>query len=410
MPEAQFKSGLLLGQRAFVAIVFVIMNTFTWYLLAFRFFRGFIESASLAFWEVTLLWGIHFGGIIGAALIGAAVSKKNGTRNTLIILWICLGIVSSLTFIFLHSDWLITTLITALLLGVSFGLGLPTSLGFFADTTLAEKRGRLGGIIWFSIAIGSASLGITTLFVEDPLSQSIIATIWRTLALFAFLVFKPNKLLSAQYNPYNPSYLSILQEKRFIYYFIPWTTFCLINWLITPILSAEILYTSTLLEFALTSLFALIGGFLSDIVGRKPVIIFGFIMLGLGYAALGIGGGPIIYYLYTIMDGIAWGMFGAVFLMVLWGDMSHNIKTEKYYALGGIPYPLAGFLREIVAPQIAAAIPLSAAFPFASLFLFLAIMPLLYAVETLPEEKIRRRQFQQYVEKAKDIKEKYKTP
>ena len=224
MPEAQFKNGLALDRRAFIAIVFVIMNTFTWYMLAFRFFRGFIESAGLTFLEATLLWGIHFGGIIGAALIGAAVPKKNGARNTLIILWICLGIVSSLTFIFLHTDWLITTFITGLLLGVSFGLGLPSSLGFFADTTTAEKRGRLGGIIWFSIAIGSASLGITTLIVKDPFSQSIIAVIWRTLALVAFLVLKPNTFTSAPYNPYNPSYLSILQERKFIYYFLPWTT------------------------------------------------------------------------------------------------------------------------------------------------------------------------------------------
>jgi hypothetical protein len=52
-------------------------------------------------------------------------------------------------------------------------------------------------------------------------------------------------------------------------------------------------------------------------------------------------------------------------------------------------------------------IPLSTAFSLASFFLFLAVVPLMYAPETLPEKTLRERELKSYIEKAKKIKEKY---
>ena len=46
------------------------------------------------------------------------------------------------------------------------------------------------------------------------------------------------------------------------------------------------------------------------------------------------------------------------------------------------------------------------AFSLAAFFLFLAVVPLMYAPETLPEKKMKERQLKQYIEKAKKIKEK----
>jgi hypothetical protein len=42
----------------------------------------------------------------------------------------------------------------------------------------------------------------------------------------------------------------------------------------------------------------------------------------------------------------------------------------------------------------------------ASSFLFLAILPLLYAPETLPEKKIKERELKEYLKKASKMKEK----
>jgi len=47
------------------------------------------------------------------------------------------------------------------------------------------------------------------------------------------------------------------------------------------------------------------------------------------------------------------------------------------------------------------------AFSLASFFLFLAVLPLMYAPETLSEKKIREMELRSYTERAKKIKEKY---
>jgi hypothetical protein len=64
------------------------------------------------------------------------------------------------------------------------------------------------------------------------------------------------------------------------------------------------------------------------------------------------------------------------------------------------------FISELLAPYTKS-IPVSTAFSFASFFLFLAVLPLIYAPETLPEREIRRRELRDYIRKAKKMVEKY---
>jgi hypothetical protein len=53
--------------------------------------------------------------------------------------------------------------------------------------------------------------------------------------------------------------------------------------------------------------------------------------------------------------------------------------------------------------QYVESINISTAFSLASFFLFLAILPLIYAPETLPEKRIQQRQIKKYAEEAKKI-------
>jgi len=59
----------------------------------------------------------------------------------------------------------------------------------------------------------------------------------------------------------------------------------------------------------------------------------------------------------------------------------------------------------LVKPYIGSVLP-EASFSFASLFLFIAVLPLIYAPETLPEKKIQERQIRKYVEEARKVAEK----
>jgi MFS family permease len=187
--------------------------------------------------------------------------------------------------------------------------------------------------------------------------------------------------------------------------------FCLINFIEYPILNNLFgnYFASfiTIAEFGICSFVALIGGWFADSVGRKRIVISGFVTLGIGYAVLGLFPRIILsWYLYTILDGVAWGIFSLMFYLVIWSDLAGNRIKEKYYLIGVSPFLISSYIQILFTPY-AKLIDISAAFSLASFFLFLAVLPLLYAPETLPEKKIELRQLRKYVEAAKKVREKY---
>jgi hypothetical protein len=88
------------------------------------------------------------------------------------------------------------------------------------------------------------------------------------------------------------------------------------------------------------------------------------------------------------------------------GDLAERRSKERFYLLGGLPYLLAGYLSVLVKPFVSS-ILITSAFSLASFFLFLTVLPLLYARETLPEKTMKDRELRSYVEKAKKAKEKH---
>ena len=148
--------------------------------------------------------------------------------------------------------------------------------------------------------------------------------------------------------------------------------FSLINFIETPMLATvfgDKFPLMQLTEFVFVGIFALIGGFVADIAGRKRVVIAGFVLLGIEYAAMTVFSGyTFAMYVFTVLDGITWGLLFSVFLTVIWGDLGEHFEKEKFYALGGIPFLLANFLSILLEPY-AADIPVATAFTVASFFL-----------------------------------------
>ena len=81
--------------------------------------------------------------------------------------------------------------------------------------------------------------------------------------------------------------------------------------------------------------------------------------------------------------------------------------TEKYYLIGVVPLLIASYLPFLVTPFAKAMDEVSTAFSLASFFLFIAVLPLLYAPETLPEKKMELRRLRKFADDAKKAKEKY---
>ena len=162
-----------------------------------------------------------------------------------------------------------------------------------------------------------------------------------------------------------------------------------------------------IIENVFLAAFALVGGIFIDSVGRKRLAIIGFVTLGLSYSILGFFQGTAIWYFHTVMNGISWGILYVLFVVTIWGDLSHGAPSDKYYALGVSPFFISKMLQLTIDSQIVAAIPVSAIFSFTALFLFLAVLPLIYAPETLPEKVIKQIELNSYLEQAQKVKEKY---
>jgi hypothetical protein len=384
----------------------IVLNSFIWYTLTYSMFSNTINGLAVSSAEKLMFFTMYFVGTACSAILGATFLRR--TRETYLILWMLAGAVMTALLITIPGNSTTVNGLILLFLGVSLGTGFPSCLAYFADATIVETRGTCGGITWGAVGIGTLVLALTMNSFNLSLTFLTLAG-WRALGLVVF--FLMTKRTGRIQQPQSPAaYDSIFRKRDVVLYLIPWIMVSLVNFIETPILErlfGDFYVFVGFIEFALIGIFALVGGILADLVGRKRVIITGFVMLGIGYAVLSFSSGmPFSRYLYTACDGIAWGMFSSVFLITLWGDLAQDREKEKYYVLGDLPFLLAGFLAILVRPHVEF-IGTIAAFSLASFFLFLAVLPLMYAPETLPEKEIKDRELKDYVEKAKKTKEKY---
>ena len=206
------------------------------------------------------------------------------------------------------------------------------------------------------------------------------------------------------------TYFRILSNRSFLLFLIPWLVVNLVNYLTIPFTikfaeGAAFDRSVSLYENILIAVVAIVIGFLADSSGRKRLTIVGLAMLGVGYAALGLFNGNFGWYIYIIADGIAWGIFNVLFLFTLWGDLAQEYNSEKMYVIGSLPFLFSNFMRLLLAPYMSDLDP-TALFSFASFFLFIAVLPLFYAPETLPDRIMKDRDLKSYIEKAQKIAEK----
>jgi MFS family permease len=385
--------------------IVLVASAFLWYFYAFNFLNLQIEQITTS--EALLVWGVNFAGIAGSAILGAALVSRFSRRTPFLFYWMTGGIVVSLAPLILDVTGTIELSIVSAVFGGYFGLGMPACMGYFSASTSAEHRSRIGGATFLCIGVGTFLLNYIGL-VDVAASALILAAIRASGLLILFLLKVDERPIEKEGKI---SYTFIFTSKSFLLYFIPWCMFSLVNYMVIPVITKSFddwfLRSSVIVENILIGIFAVIGGFIADYFGRKRLAIAGFAMLGLGYAILGSAPENITgYYFYTIVDGIAWGSFYTIFLITLWGDLSKGNKSEKYYAIGALPYLTSNFIRIWVGSYIAEAIEPYAVFSFAAFFLFLAVLPLAYAPETLPEKIVKDRELKNYIEKAQKEAEK----
>jgi len=391
--------------RGFQTALVLVFNSFSWYFPLFILFTDELEKLQLGYSLMIIIFGLHYGAIVISAFLGNYLTDKIG-RNKLLSLWIILGVCGSGFMLLVSSSNAIVIGAFSTLLGFSLGLGFPSCLAYFEDNLPNERKGLIGGAAFAFTFVAIALAGFLTTSTLTDFTTSVIGfSLWRLIGLLLFLILKTEKETVQT----EVSYFNIVREKSFLLYLIPWIIFCVINFFEVPFFDTQLqqMYMGTNLsymislgEFGIGGISMLVGGYLSDRIGRKRLIIVAYAMTGVGYALLSLPfQSVIVFYSYILLDGISWGIFFLMFLLVIWGDLAQGRIKNRYYLIGGMPFILSSFISPIVMP-FSGDIPLIYAFSFASFFLFVAVIPLMVAPETLPEKVLKDQNMKSYAEKA----------
>ena len=391
-----------------ISSLFIVTNSISWFTLTLVLIINILYDKNvnpLSFENILTISTSYFGGLILSSIIGGTLLAKLLQKKSAFLIWNLMGVFSCLLFYLFYSPANLATLsILSLILSFSIGLGIPTCLSLFATQSKTEKRGRLGAVVFFTIQM-LVALILLPLGGEAIAFQFLVIAVWRLMGLGGFLFYKSGE---KKPDERKTSLSSIVRERKFILLFLPWFMFTLINYIETPVLEIGMnsvgpdLYTIyNLVGIVISSLAAIPAGILCDLKGRKITCIAGFVFLGLGYAFLSIfsGTGILAYIFFMVFDGIAWGLLYVNFVFVIWGDLSEGSSREKYYVLGGLPFLLSGLIQVLVQP-FAQYINIGLSFSFASFFLFIAMLPLVFAPESLSDKIMKERELNNYIQNA----------
>ncbi len=394
-----FQNKFGINSKIAAANIVLVANALVWYLVSLNYLKTNVsENDVISIVEANLV------AIILAAIISIYIIRKIENRLKFLIYWTVIGVFLSIVPLSIQAASLTDLLVVSAVMGAYFGVGLPVFMGYYAASTETENRARLSGITIF--IIGILAVVFENLGGSDATTVTIILTVWRTFGLVSIIFLNPPDVKINKKE--KVSYKGLLKSGPLLLYFAPWLMFSLINNFAFPILDNLHIPNYTLVENILAGISAIFFGFIADYIGRKRLLLSGFALIGLGYAALGLfSESPITQLFYTFADGIAFGIFTTLFLLVIWGDLADKKDSEKYYLIGFIPFLLSTFLQLSIGQLVAGPVSQSTyIFSFASFFLFAAVLPLYLAPETLPEKAMKDRNLKSYLEKAQKIAEK----
>ena len=380
--------------RRFLAVTILTSSTFAWFFLLYIFFDSIFLSLTGDLFAVHVGKALFLSFSAFSAIIGSLISEKVNRRK-LLWAWITLGVLASASLAVFQGSTFV--LFSSLLLGVSFGLGIPSCLAFLADSTVVEERARVSGII----IIITFFMVIAASFVASLLNFGLI---WIVSLCLVRLISFPALFLDScsRATGRKKSWRRILAYKDFSFYLFPWLMFNIASGLYLGIPDspdyATAISIGNALHYVGAGIFAFLSGIVADRLGRKSVIIFGLVMLGVSFAFLGLATSALSYFVYRLASGIAWGCLMAVYLAVP-GDLAFPGSKERFYALAAILTLNYVQSFSIMSDVTGISFPPGTLSPALSIILFLSTIPVLYASETLPENKVHARKLNEYLRK-----------
>lgn len=399
-----FTADVSLKRRELFVLSLVYSAISNWY---YFFYAHITLSDSLQSMGLTLSLLFHLS-VAFALLFGIFVVNKN-TKLYPFYAWAAASLIT-VCLILLASN-MVQVFVITLFLGITFGLGLLSCSVYFCNLTTIKERGRASGIIAFM----SLLIYPILIFSANVLGVVMICVLMSLVGLtVALLNLTERTSLSNKERTIHRSF----SHKAILFYLTPWLFFCLINGILSPIPTgfyhskfSEYVFQMSILKYIAASIGALIGG-LADWVGRKMVLGTGLTLYGvstvLGGILSSISAGPtgtILFLIFTTC-GLSWGIFLAVYLVVVWGDLALTRNPSYFYALGLIPFYFFIGLGDFLSPFLQVSVA-QAAF-ISSLIIFLSHIPLVLAPELLPDYVVREREMFLYIKRVKKLIRKLK--
>ncbi len=394
---------LRISRRKFGAVTLLASGALAWYFLISIYLPSILTTIAPDFTLAVTGQVVFFVTGIVSAVIGSLVSQKVNLRKFLIF-WITLGVISTAALSL--SLGAIFSIFTTFILGLSLGLGLPSSLAFLADNTIVEERGRIAGItILTTFLLAFLAIAISGVFGSELIVIILGGIVIRSTSFFALLLDKCERpIIGIITQVVRPNY------RELSFYLLPWIMFAAASVIASNVVPKSEEFQSavligTILRYALIALFGLIWGIVADRVGRKMPIIIGLIALGLSFSMLNYSMNTSTVLIYLAISGVAWGAFFTIYLVIP-GDLSNRGRREKFYTLGSISPLTAMISIMLILTALETQFALSSFSNLLSAMLFLSIIPVLRAKETLQESKVQERKLKEHVEKVgKIIKE-----
>jgi MFS family permease len=393
------KNGFEFWQLFTVSIL--LSGTLAWFFVFDNYFNIVFANMGITSLLVAINRVIFFGTSAVSAIIGALFHKKMHSRLFLFS-WILLGILATSAPLVLKGVYF--SILLAILLGVALGLGFPLVAALVADYTRIENRCRISGLIMLeTFIIASITIGIDA-FLNYGIEGAIIASVLVRALSFLGMLLKPPNIDKREM-----SWKSIFTNKDVILYFIPWLLFNIACGLSALVYSSienvdvrAVFAIAIPIQLAGTAIFSVVSGFIADRIGRKQPIIIGILIFGLSYLFLGFAQSELSFLLFLVTLGVAWGFLMVIYLSIP-GDLTEKGQSsEKIYSVVTV-LPLIAYMSLSLSPYIFKIDSPTFLSQILSIILFLSIIPITQAKDSLSEKKIKERKLKEHLEKVKKL-------
>lgn len=399
---------MTIPRRKLLAVTILFSSSFAWFFVFYYYIDELISPGSVgSFWFnvgcVTMLVSI-----VVSAFIGSVIAAKVNRRK-LLLLWLVFGIVATVPILFFRGDEFFV--IWGMMAGLSFGLGFPSCQAFLADSTAPEERGRVAGlVILVTFVLVTFSQILKPALGLESAGILLMAIGIKSIGFLSFAL-DPIDRVEKEVKPWR----AILGYRDFNLYLLPYVLYMvaaglvslLWHWLPSTPEYDAVTRTASILRFMGLCVFAIIAGLMADRIGRKKPIMLGLVMLGAAYAIVAVLTTPETYFVNLLLSGFAWGIIMVVYLVVP-GDLAFAGSAERFYTVGWV-LPLILYIGIDGTGKLIGLPPRIDIFStILSIVVLASVIPLLSAVETLSETKLRERRLREYTEKVGKVVEEFK--